>query len=379
MGFGGLTANLFRVLCVAFVALISVEAAERTLDIYFVDVEGGQSTLIVTPARESLLVDAGFAGDGTFRSRPGDPHRARDAQRIAAAVRDAGVRRIKYLLITHFHADHDGGVPELAQLLPIDTFIDHGDVLPEAEQRVAGTLDAFAAYAAVRSKGRHLQPTAGSLLPLKGVRAVVVSAAGKTLQRPLARLSRRSALGAKADAGAPNGACGRGGIPPQEPLENPRSTGFLLEFGRFRFLDVGDLTGEPLFALACPRDLVGPVDIYLVAHHGGSDAADPATLTAFNPRIAVLNNGATKGGGAEMFAALHDMAALEDVWQLHQSTNAGARNFADDRIANLDETTAHWIKVRASRDGSFVITNGRTGQSKSYSGTRRPTDRGVAK
>ena len=366
-------------LLVALAFSLVQAAAAKTLDIYFIDVEGGQSTLIVTPAGESLLVDTGFAGQGTFRSKPGDPSRARDAQRIATAARDAGVTRIDYLLITHFHADHDGGVVELSQLLPIRTFIDHGGVLPEAEARVEGTNDALAAYSTARAKGRHLEPKPGDRLPLKGATAIVVSSAGSTIREPLAGLSRRSARGAEAEAGAANAACGPQAPPAQEPTENPRSTGVRLEFGRFRFLDLGDLTGAPLFALACPRDLVGPVDVYLVAHHGGPDAADPATFAAFKPRIAVVNNGATKGGAPELLAALHKVPALEDVWQLHRSTNIGAQNFADDRIANLDETTAHWIKVRASEDGSFVVTNGRTGQSKSYSGTKRPTDRGVAK
>jgi beta-lactamase superfamily II metal-dependent hydrolase len=375
MGFRRFAAVLFGVACVTSLAW----GAARTLDIYFIDVEGGQSTLIVTPTGESLLVDTGFAADGTFRSKPGDPSRARDAQRIAAAARDAGVTRIDYLLITHFHADHDGGVVELAQLLPIRTFIDHGGVLPGAEERVAGTQDALAAYAAVRAKGRHLEPKPGDRLPLKGATAIVVSSAGSTIRQPLAGSSRRSARGAEAEAGAANATCGPQAPPAQEPTENPRSTGFRLQFGRFRFLDLGDLTGEPLFALACPRDLVGPVDVYLVAHHGGVDTADPATFAAFKPRIAVVNNGATKGGAPELFAALHKVPALEDVWQLHRSANDGAQNFADDRIANLDETTAHWIKLRASEDGSFVVTNGRTGQSKNYSGTRRSTDRGVAK
>src|SRR5436309_6637875 len=110
---------------VALAIAVSQAVAPKTLDIYFIDVEGGQSTLIVTPAGESLLVDAGFPGDGTFDSQPGDPRHARDAQRILAAARAAGVTRIDYLLITHFHADHDGGVVELAQQLPIRAFIDH--------------------------------------------------------------------------------------------------------------------------------------------------------------------------------------------------------------------------------------------------------------
>src|SRR5712671_7568206 len=143
--------------------MCSVEA--RTLDIYFIDVEGGQSTLIVTPAGQTLLIDTGYAGTGEGQSQPGDPHQARDANRIVAAAKDAGVKRIDYLLITHFHGDHDGGVVELSQLLPIDTFVDHGDIESEAEKNVPGTIAAFNAYAAVRAKGKHLEPKPGERLP----------------------------------------------------------------------------------------------------------------------------------------------------------------------------------------------------------------------
>jgi competence protein ComEC len=332
--------------------------AARSLDIYFIDVEGGQATLIVTPRGESLLVDTGFPSDGTFTSKPGDPAKARDAQRIVAAARDAGVRRIDNLLITHFHADHDGGIVELAQLMPIRRFIDHGTVLPDAESNVPGTLEAFDAYARVRAKSAHLDPQPGARLPLKGVEAIVVSRAGVVTRRPLA------------GGGGTTPECAATPIPAQEPHENPRSTGVRLQFGRFRFLDVGDLSGPPLRALACPQNLIGPIDVYLVAHHGGDDAGDPATLAAFAPRVAIVNNGATKGGGPGTFAALHALPSI-DVWQLHRSQNPGAGNFAADRIANLDETTAHWLKVSASEDGSFVVTNGRTGEARRYESARR--------
>jgi len=166
-------------------------------------------------------------------------------------------------------------------------------------------------------------------------------------------------------AGLRNASCGASEIPAQEIYENPRSTGFVLSFGRFRFLDVGDLTGTPLFALVCPNDLVGPVDVYLVAHHAGPDAAGPATFGAFKPRVAILNNGATKGDAAATFAMLHGLSAV-DTWQLHRSKNPEAVNFADERIANLDETTGHWIKLSANADGSFRVTNGRTGARKNY-------------
>jgi len=157
----GLGRATLGVICAGLVAAgavtaPTVRAARATLDVYFIDVEGGQATLIVTPAEESLLIDAGFPGDGGFSSIPGDPSRARDAQRVLAAARDAGLARIDYLLTTHFHADHDGGIPELAQLIPIRTFIDHAVPGPEAESRVPGTQAAFDRYAAVRDKGKHL-------------------------------------------------------------------------------------------------------------------------------------------------------------------------------------------------------------------------------
>jgi hypothetical protein len=144
----------------------------------------------------------------------------------------------------------------------------------------------------------------------------------------------------------------------------------VLQFGRFRFLDLGDLSGPPLFALACPADLVGRVDAYLVTHHGNLDSAEPATFAAFKPRVAIVNNGPRKGGAAEAFAALRAASGIEDVWQLHKSLNAGAQNYPDDRIANLDDTTAHWIKLSANEDGSFNVTNARTGAMKTYAARR---------
>ena len=221
----------------------------------------------VHPRRHARRADAAHrrrvSGHGAFDSRAGDPAKARDPQRILEVAKLAGVSRIDYLLVTHFHGDHVGGVPELAQLIPIGTFIDHGGVTADAE-RVAGTMAIH--RRTPRSRERTApRAEAGERLPLKGVEAIVVSSAGATLAAPLA--------GAAPGA---NAACTPPGIPAQETTENPRSTGILLQFGRFRFLDVGDLGGAPLFSLACPSDLIGPVDVYLVAHHGGADASDPS-------------------------------------------------------------------------------------------------------
>jgi competence protein ComEC len=331
----------------------SAAAAARaeTLDIYFVDVEGGQSTLLVAPSGESLLIDAGFSGDG--QSEPGDPTKARDANRILAAAHEAGISAIDYLLITHFHGDHFGGVPELAQLIPIRHFIDHGtpaaELLAEPDYQ---TL--YDAYVKLRNRARHLEPKPGDRLPLKTLNAIVVSSAGDTLVKPLP------------GAGKINSTCRSAAVPPGDPAENPRSTGVLVEFGQFRFLDVGDLSGQPQFNLACPRGLIGPVDVYLVAHHADEDNSDPAIYAAIEPRVAVTNNGLKKGGGLATYETLHHVPGLEDVWQLHWSRKAGDRNFASERIANPDESTAYWIKLSANKDGSFRVLNGRTGEWKSY-------------
>lgn len=321
---------------------------DETLEIYFIDVEGGQSTLVVTPERHSLLIDTGWAGDGSG-FKPGDPHQARDANRILAAAHDAGVTQIDELLITHFHPDHDGGVKELSQLIPIRMFIDHGTPSDEALSTSAETAAAFKAYVEVRASASHLEPSPGNRLPLEGVEAIVVSSAGATLTRPLPQ------------AGGINASCQKQAVPAQDPYENPRSSGVAIGFGRFRFLDLGDLSGQPLYALACPRDMVGPVGIYLVSHHGGGDQGDLGVFAAFKPRVAVMNNGVKKGGARTTYQALPRMPGLQNVFQLHASADAGDANFPDDFIANLDESTAFWIKVVARRDGSFRVQNPRTG------------------
>jgi competence protein ComEC len=329
-----------------------------TLKIYFIDVEGGQSTLIVSPDRKSVLIDTGYAGDGVGY-RPGDPHKARDANRIAMAAHDANVTRINYLLITHFHDDHDGGVRELSQLMPIDHFVDHGNPSSQVASNT-GTeqLDAFRVYSSVITGMPHWEPAPGARLSLKDLKVTVVSSAGVILNKPLP-------LAGSATTGCPDLAPAAA-----DPYENPRSTGVVIEYGKFRFLDVGDLSGQPLYGLVCPRNLVGQVDAYLVAHHGGADVAYPATFQAFHPRVAIMNNGLKKGGTQQTYQALHEVKGLDTVWQLHRSEAAGDQNFAPDKIANLDESTAFWLELTAKRDGSFEVFNPRTNGRQSY-GPRR--------
>lgn len=335
-------------LIMLLLGMVAPAFAAQPLQIYFIDVEGGQSTLVVTPARQTLLIDAGWAGDGGRYAGPGDPAKARDAGRIVAALRDAGVDRIDYLLVTHFHRDHMGGIPELAQLIPITTFVDHGNTVDPADQ------DIYDAYVPVRARGRHLQPKPGDHLPLKGLDVTIVSADRATLRGPLRGASKT------------NDACKATPLSSNdESGENSRSTGLVLTLGKFRFLDVGDLSGQPLFDLACPKDRIGPVDVYLVAHHGGIDAADPATLSAFRPRVAVVNNAPRKGGQRPTLQMLRSAREV-DSWQMHVADGVGEDNASPDRIANLDNSAAHWLKVIAHADGSFSIVNQRTGAGKAY-------------
>jgi len=330
----------------------SRQTAAGSLQIYFIDVEGGQSTLIVAPSGQSLLVDAGYAGDGGPTPGAADPQHARDPQRILAALRDAGVTALDSLVVTHFHPDHIGGVPELAQLVPIRTFIDHGEPSADVEN-VDGSLAAFAQYTAVRTKGRHLVPKPGSALPLAGLETTFVTIGGSTITTPMP------------GAGATNPTCGAWTVPPANN-ENTLSVGFHIRFGAFRFAQLGDLAGAPLSSLFCPVDLLGPLDVYQLPHHGGADgAANPGALGAPHPRVVVMNNGESKGGSAAAFAALR-AAGIGEAWQLHRAGNPNAENFSDDRIANLDSTTAHWIKIVAHDDGSFEVTNGRTGRGQHY-------------
>jgi beta-lactamase superfamily II metal-dependent hydrolase len=329
-------------------------AAAHELDIYFIDVEGGQSTLVLTPAGESLLIDTGYAMRGQ-RGAPPLPAGAttgRDAQRILDTMREAGIDHIDYLLITHIHSDHAGAVPELAARVPIGTFIDYGD--PLGTDRL--TNASFRAYQPVRAAAaKHLVPQPGDRLPLKGLETEVVSAGGTLISKPVGD-------------GPTNTACVNVEDQPEDGTENYRSIGVLFKYGAFRFLDLGDLSGNTLTRLACPRNMIGHVSAYLIAHHGDYDTSVPALYAALAPRVAIMDNGPIRGGDPAAFAVARSEPAVEDLWQLHTGRRDGVVNAPDDFIANVDDgtQTAFNLKLTASDDGSFRLTNPRTGFTKVY-------------
>lgn len=319
-------------------------AAGKALQIYFVDVEGGQATLFVTPARSSLLIDTGWPDN-----------KGRDAERIVAAAKKAGISRIDYVLITHFHTDHVGGVAQLAARIPIGTFIDHG---PNRETTEAETEKGWKIYQQLLASGKykHVSEKAGASLPVPGLQATVISADGALITHPLA------------GAGANNPYCKSAGHYPPDQTENGRSLGTLLTFDKLRILDLGDLTKDKEAELMCPVNKLGKVDIYIVSHHGWNQSSSPEFVDAIAPRVSIMDNGAKKGGTPSTWDTLSKSPGLEDLWQLHFSDEGGqAHNEPAQYIANLDgPDSGHYLELTAWPDGSFAVYNSRTGKTKHY-------------
>lgn len=318
-----------------------VQAAQKPLQIYFIDVEGGQSTLFVTPAGESLLVDTGWPGNN-----------GRDAGRIAAAAKLAKIKKLDYVLITHYHDDHVGGVAQLVEKLPVGTFIDHGPNNEKGEKAEA----LYSAYQKAGEHSKHLTVKPGDKLPIKGMDAVVVTSNGEVLSQPLP------------GAGQPNPACS--GIEPKrpDPSENARSLGIDIGFGKLKILDLGDLTWNKELELVCPSNKLGKVDIYITSHHGLAASGSPALINGIAPRVAVMNNGSTKGGQPAAWDVIKKSPGLEDLWQIHLSEAGGTDHNTDSSMIanNAPEDTGYYLKLTANPDGSFELFNPRTNYTKRY-------------
>lgn len=338
-----------RSLTLALLLLFSLAgfaAGKSSLDIYFIDVEGGQATLMVTPKKESLLVDAGWPG---FNNR--------DADRIIAAARKAGIEKIDYLMTTHYHRDHVGGVEQLAAKFPIGTLVDHG----KNNETGRGAEELNAGYDRVLAKTKHLVLKPGDRIPIKELDVVAISSNGDLIAKNLP------------GGGKPNPLCGDAPKKETDPTENARSLGIFVRYGKFRFIDIGDLTWNKELELACPNNRVGQVDVYLTTHHG-MDASGPAAIVhALAPRVAIMNNGAKKGGTPVAWRVVKSSPGLEDLWQVHYSLAGGKdANVGEDMIANMDEACKGFgLMVSAEKSGAFSVTNERNGKSKQYAAKSR--------
>lgn len=225
-----------RALLLAFCALIGtavLQAGDKQLEIFFIDVEGGQSTLFVPSHGQSLLIDTGWGYNGF-----------RDANRIAKIAKLAKIKKIDFVLITHFHSDHVGGVPQLIQKIPVGAFIDHGE--NREQSKTSTTL--YSEYRAAIGNAEHIVGKPGDQLPIKGLEATVVSADGNVLQNPLP------------GAGQTNAACEGVQRKDTDPSENARSLGVVINFGKFRVVDLGDLTWNKELELVCPSNKLGKAD-----------------------------------------------------------------------------------------------------------------------
>ncbi len=329
---------LAALLC-GLLAMASGAFAAKPLEIYFIDVEGGQATLFVGPSGDTLLIDTGYSG-----------RNGRDLNRILAAAKAAKVKRIDTLLVTHFHADHAGGVLALAEKMPIGRILDHGKNSESDRAAVVMNEDYTKAVALTRREA--VKP--GDSIPLKGLDIKVMASDGAVI----------------AGAGTANALCAA-----QKPAdssfladgENAHSAAVVIEFGKFRMVDLGDLVWNEQMKLACPAFKVGKADLYLTTHHGGEDSP-AAMIHAIAPRVAIMNNGPKKGGTKIGWQTVKSSPGLEDLWQLHYAVANGTEaNVADTYIANIDENCeGKFIKVSAESNGAFTVTNSRNKYSKSY-------------
>lgn len=332
---------MMKALVLALLPLVPVQDPEKGLRIAWIDVEGGAATLVVTPEGEALMMDCGWPG-------------TRDVDRIAKTAAELGVRKIDHYLTSHWHKDHWGCVEALSKAIPIARFYDHG--FPEA---TAKDVDADLKEAYLRaSGGKQVVLKPGDTVPLKGAAVRIVAAHGAVAGEPAGAPQIRPC-----EANPPHPA------KPADTSDNARSLGFVLSYGDFDFLDLGDLTWNVEHKLVCPRNLIGTVDLYQATHHGLDASNHPALLAAVRPSVIVVNNGAKKGGTAAVFKWFREQDGVKDVFALHRNVaTTPADNAAPELTANDEEACAGaGILVTVAPGGkSYRVSVPSKGTTRSY-------------
>ena len=373
---------------------LHAQTAAKPMTMYFIDTEGGHAVLYISPTGESLLEDPGNPGN-------------RDVPRIMAAINDAGLKQLDYLVLTHYHVDHVGGVEALAKQIPIKHFIDHGPTVEPREQ-VAGFQAMYKDLIEKAGPGAHTVVKPGDKIPITGLNVEVVTAAGAVLKKPIS--------GAPG-AGKPNPECANFKTQAENTdPENAQSISTVFAYGKFRTINMGDFVFNKEVELMCPNNPIGTVDLYLTSHHGTDQSGSAVLVHALQPRVAIMHNGTRKGGALAVYQVLHTSPGLEDIWQLHWAYSGGLENNTPGiYIANIEDPIAlgnslanpapagggfgggrggsggggrggsgggrggggggrgaghvgpaFWLKVTAQPDGSFTVLNSRNNFSKTY-------------
>ena len=338
--------------------------AAKTLDVYVIDADAGKAMLVVTPSGQSMVVDAGYAGFIDEKSQVVKPNDL-DADRIVRLVKLAKLKQIDYLVVTNYHNDQAENVPKLVAKagIPVRNFVDHGQ--PVEQDPLTQAI--FKAYTNAIGKANRITVKPGDAIPLKGVQVQVLASAGATIKNPLP------------GAGTPNPLCAAAAAAPADNGENGASIGLLYTFGKFRMIDLADLTKPKEYDLMCPNNLVGMVDLFLVSHHGSDLSNSPQLVYELHPQVAIMNNGAKQGNERQTATVVRTSPGIVDSWQLHYSVDGSPENnTAPNRIANpqqqpdpqsfgyvLDDK-GDYIKVSAQENGDFTVTNSRNGFTQTY-------------
>ncbi len=329
-------------LSVLFILVVSAPAfpADGTLEMYAVDTEGGKALLLVSPSGQSMLIDGGFPG---FNDR--------DAIRVEEAARAAGIKQLDLLVVTHYDMDHVNNVPAIAARLPVAHFIDHGPSVAKNPRAVT----AVNAYLDLAAKAKRTVVAPGDHIPFAGVDVLVLTSAGAAIKQPVK------------GGGIANPSCTTTPLKETDDSENSQSIGLLFTFGDFRMVDLGDLSWNKELELVCPNNPVGTVDLLMTSYHGADAANSPALIHSLRPRVTIMDNGARKTGSPSVLKTIRSSPGLQAAYQLHWSVNAPDDNPPDEFIANLkDSPDGKWIKVSASRNGTFTVTNARDNSTRTF-------------